>query len=493
MLNSIENKTDLQDIIAFARGQFDELLDFVTHPSSQQPVHEVERGIFQQLLILGHSLLQIFLVAFGTGNVGSIHSDKEGVSRRSKGQRSLMYWSIFGKIRIDRSRYWKRESGSVYPLDAMLNLPRNCYSYLLQEWGMLVGVQGAWSKVTTFLKEMLRIDLWSSSCERIAADVAKDVEQFYAEQEAPESSEEGELIAVALDCKGVPIKKEESSKKRVRLKKGEKPGKKKMATVTTTYTIDRHERNVANIVQDMVDESSTVEEVSKSDRPHPKHKVAKATFAGKEAAVKDLAEQVKRRDPEGRKEGVALMDGEPKLRTLIATYLPSFCIILDLYHILEYLWKAAYVFHSEGTNEASCWVQCMLRSLLQGKVEDIILYLKGHLAYSKLSNAKCEVLEKVVGYLDRGKAFMKYDYYLSKGYPIGSGVVEGACRNLVKDRMELVGMRWTISGAESMLQLRSLAINGLNESFWDFHTTAEKQRLYRHLPETNETYLREAA
>lgn len=492
-MNFAKNNNELQEIITAAQGQFDELLAFVTHPSPGQPLHEIERGIFQQLLLLGGTLLQIFLLAIGTGNIGSIYKDIEGISRQNKGLRSVIYRSIFGKITINRSRYWQRGVGSVYPLDAMLNLPKNSYSYLLQEWGMLIGVQSAWSKVTAFLGEMLQIDLWSSACERIAADTANDVTQFYTEHEPPEPAKEGEVMVVTLDCKGVPIKKDELNKKKVRLKKGEKPGKKKMATVTAAYTIERYERNVEDIVKEVDETSKLAEEVPKSDRPSPKHKIVKATFEGKEAAVRDLAEQVKRRDPEGKKECVALMDGEKKLRTLIATYLPSFCIILDLYHVLEYIWKVVYVFYPEGSEEANHWVQCMLRLLLQGKVEDIILYLKGHLTYSELTKTKREVLEKVVGYLDRGKAFMKYDYYLSKGYPIGSGVVEGACRNLVKDRMELVGMRWSILGAESMLQLRSLSLNGMNKDFWDFRIATENQRLYGHLSEIDLAPLMEAA
>ena len=357
---------------------------------------------------------------------------------------------------------------------------------------MLLGVQGAWSKATAFLKELLGIDLWSSACERIAGDTSKDVKQFYAQKSPPKAVEEGELLVATVDCKGVPIKKDEPSKKRVRLKKGEKPGKKKMTTVTAAYSIDRHQRDVDDVVKDTFapEEEKTS---TKRNRPKPKHKVVKATFEGKEAAVKELAEQMKKRDPDGMKEGVALMDGEPKLRELIAIYLPSFCIILDLYHVLEYLWKAVYVFYAEGTDEATRWVQCMLRLLLQGKVESIVLYLRCHLEYSELTKGKRDVLQMVVGYLDRGKAFMKYDKYLAKGYPIGSGVVEGACRNLVKDRMELAGMRWSISGAESMLQLRSLVVNGVNKDFWNFRTTAENQRLYSQLPEPDKPLLQEVA
>ena len=327
-MNCAENKTDLQDIIAAAQGQFDELITFAAQSSSEKPLHEMERNIFRQLLALGQTLLRIFLVAVGAGDVGAVHTDKSGIVRRRKGVQSRAYCSIFGKIQIKRCRYWERGTDSVFPLDAVIKLPRNCYSYLLQEWGMLIGAQEAWSKVTSFLKEMFQIDLWSSSLERIASDTVEDVEEFYDEQRPPAVTEEGELLVVTLDGKGVPIKKGEPTKKKVRRKKGEKPGKKKMATVTAAYTIDRHERGVDDIVKEPTRDDLSDEHPSVDDRPIPQNKIVKATLEGKELAVKDLAEQVRKRDPEDHKEGVALMDGEPKLRALIATYLPSFCIII---------------------------------------------------------------------------------------------------------------------------------------------------------------------
>jgi len=493
-MNCAKNKTNLQDIISKARDQFDELILFVTQEASSEPLNEVERGIFRQLLAIGRTLLSVTILSFRGGDVGLVHTDKNGVERKRFGCRGVIYHSIFGKLKIDRIRYWNKGVGSVFPLDAVLNLPANSYSYLLQEWGLLLGVEGAWNKTTDFLKRMLGVDLWSSCLERIASNTARDVDEFYKKKSAPDLNEEGELLVVTLDGKGVPIKKEEPSLKKVRLKKGEKPGKKKMSTVTAIYTIDRHEREVDDIVKDTPAKDISVEGLpSRKQRPLPKNKIVKATLEGKEPAVEDLVQQVKCRDPQGCKEGVALMDGEPKLRELIATYLPSFCIILDLYHVLEYIWKAAHVFYSEGSKEATRWVQCMLKLLLQGGVEDIILYLRGHLEFSELTASKHAILEKVIGYLDRGKAFMRYDCYLAKGYPIGSGVIEGACRNLVKDRLELVGMRWSISGAESMLRLRSVTINGLDKDFWKYRIEVEKQRLYGKFQEVNEPLLQKVA
>jgi hypothetical protein len=92
----------------------------------------------------------------------------------------------------------------------------------------------------------------------------------------------------------------------------------------------------------------------------------------------------------------------------------------------------------------------------------------------------------VMTYLENGKNHMRYDIYLKRGYPIGSGVVEGACKNLVKDRMEQCGMRWTIAGAEAVLGMRSIQINGMNSDYWQYHIAQEKQRLYGNFIE-NET------
>lgn len=481
-MNGTSNKDYLDTAISNARNDFEKILFFVTRDADDRQLHEVERGIFQRLLTLGASLLQVFLITLGMGDVGPTHTDQEGVRRKRHGIKTRVYQSVFGRITIKRYCYWSRAVGSVFPLDAMLNLPSDCYSYLLQEWGMLLGVQGAWGKVTNTLRNMLKLDLWTSSLERISERTSEDVKEFYDQHPLRRRDDEGGLLVATVDGKGVPMKKDEPTKKKVRLKKGEKPGKKKMATVTGLYTIDRHDRKVDDIVKDSINEpQTTVEEQCESaeqDRPKPKNKIVKATLEGKKEAFEDLAQQVERRDPEGKKKRVALVDGEHKLRALLTQYLPGFCIILDLYHVLEYFWKAVYVIHPEGSDAATVWVQSMLKLLLQGEIENIITYLKGCRHHHDLSEPNKTCLDTVIGYLENGKEFMRYDVYLAQGYPIGSGVVEGACKNLVKGRMELSGMRWTISGAESMLGIRSISVNDLDDAFWSYRVRAQRDRLY---------------
>jgi hypothetical protein len=330
--------------------------------------------------------------------------------------------------------------------------------------------------VAEVLSTILRIDLWNRPMEEMMTRASEQVEEYYQGRPVPEAESEAQILVIAADGKGIPIKKKEKDKEsRVRLKKGEKRGKKKMSTVTAVYTIDKNERTVDDVVKEVIEADRAVKTKeepkgieSKKDRPKPKNKVVKATLAGKEEAFKDLSKQVDERDPESKKKRVALVDGEHKLRDLVKAYLVGFCIILDLFHVLEYLWKAAYVFTKEGSKEAELWVTKRLRMLLEGKVLQIIEDLKDNLKEGKLSKSKRETLEKVIGYLENGQEYMRYDEYLAQGYPIGSGVVEGACRNLVKDRMEMTGMRWCITGAEAVLQMRSVDVNGMWTKFWNF-------------------------
>jgi hypothetical protein len=240
-----------------------------------------------------------------------------------------------------------------------------------------------------------------------------------------------------------------------------------MSTVIGVYTIDRHERAASDFLS---------KEEKAQRRPRPCNKVVQATLEGKEIAFQRLKEEVVKRDPDKKKQGVALVDGEHKLRKLMQKYLPWFLVIIDIYHVMEYLWKGAHVFHREGSAAAESWMTDKLTKLLFGKVKEVIAECRGLL--KTVSGDRKTQLDRVVTYLENGKNHMRYDIYLQRGYPIGSGVVEGACKNLVKDRMEQCGMRWTIAGAEAVLRMRSIQINGMTRDYWKYHVVQEKQRLY---------------
>jgi hypothetical protein len=97
----------------------------------------------------------------------------------------------------------------------------------------------------------------------------------------------------------------------------------------------------------------------------------------------------------------------------------------------------------------------------------------------RLRGTKQEVVRSAIEYLENNREHMKYDEYLAAGYPIGSGVAEGACRHLVKDRLEQTGMRWTVAGAQAMLHVRAVYLNDQWDDFLEFRVEQEQSRLYQ--------------
>ena len=153
-------------------------------------------------------------------------------------------------------------------------------------------------------------------------------------------------------------------------------------------------------------------------------------------------------------------------------------MILDLLHVLEKLWKAAYVFHAEGSLEADLWVLNRTLRILFGEVGQVVKGIRQSITKRELSGAKRKTLEGVAGYLYRNRSRMRYDEYLANGWPIASGPVEGACKNLIKDRMERSGMRWTEAMAEAIVQLRAIYLSGDFDRYWEFHIAQDQKRLY---------------
>jgi hypothetical protein len=154
--------------------------------------------------------------------------------------------------------------------------------------------------------------------------------------------------------------------------------------------------------------------------------------------------------------------------------------ILDLLHVTPRLWQAAHVVHEEGSRKAEDFVRDRLLRVLQGEAAGVIRGLREMTTKRGLAGAKKRTMRTVGGYLEANRERMRYHEYLAAGYPIASGVVEGACRHLVKDRMERAGMHWTIPGAQAMLDVRSIHVSGLWEEYQQFRIAEEIEALYPH-------------
>jgi hypothetical protein len=467
---------------AEARDGFEKLLVYVRGEAQSEELHAVERGLFVRLLSLGLTLLKMFLAEKGTGKLASGRVvTREGTELRYHSTKKSTYLSIFGTLVIHRAYYWDLGEEGVCPLDPVLNMPERRYSRLLQEWGSLIGVGRAFEQVTKHIETWLRVKLWNQAVQLTMQDAAEHVDEFYEQKPAPAAKTEAEFLVSEVDGKGVPIRREEGHARKLRLGKGEKPNKKKEAVAYSVFTIDRFERTADDVVREVRDDATIVEPGERPERPKPVNKYTRATLNGREEAFQEVARLLDERDPSRKKQRLLLMDGSEDLQKRAKQCLPSCLLILDIWHVLVYLWAASLAFHAEGSAESARWVMGKLKLILEGKVGYVIGDLRRKLSEGKFSKWQRRALTNAIRYMDNNRQYMRYDEYLARGYPIGSGVIEGACRHLVKDRMECTGMRWSVDGAQAVLDLRAVEINGDWSSFWDYEAEREREALYAHL------------
>lgn len=468
-----------------ARDKLELLLEFARSGAPDRDLHEVERELFAGVLNLGLLLLNVVLAEKGTGKMpaGETTRARTGEELPYHSIKTVSYLSVFGEASIRRAYYWRKgATEGCCPLDGELNLPERRFSYLLQEWGAQLGAGGSFEKVTERIETFLGVKFWSQGVQDVARAAACDAQNFYDQKAAPAKKTEGELLVATVDGKGVPIRSEELQGEKIRLGKGEKPGKKKEAIVSAVYTVDRFPRTAEDVIRDIDRDNRVVKpDPPPPPRPRPKNKRLRATLGGKDRAFAEVRRQLDQRDPKGEKQRIALTDGAGSLQQRVLSELQGesgIVLILDIMHVLTYLWPVANAYHEEGTAEASRWVMNKLRLLLEGKVGYVIGSLRSRVGRGGLSRSRREKFQNAIRYMERNRGFMAYDVYLRNGYPIGSGVVEGACKHLVKDRMECTGMRWSMAGAQSILELRAVDLNGDWKEFWRYHVAQQRRLLY---------------
>jgi hypothetical protein len=383
--------------------------------------------------------------------------------------------TIFGPVEINRMGYSRNGAPSIYPLDQTLTLPARCFSYELQRRLVKTAVQNPFHESVEAVAELTGVSVPKRSLVEILRDAALDFDAFY-QQRAPEPAN-GSILVAAVDGKGIPMVKPGGTLPSVRLAKGQKANKKRMATVAAVFTRAPWVRTPEQVVESLFRIERQTPAVGQTP-PRPENKrVWASLLKGKTAVIEEVAQEMQRRDPQGVKTRVAVTDGERALQILVEETL-GVTLILDLLHVLEKLWKAAYVFHAEGSLEAELWVLDRTLRILFGEVSQVIKGIRQTITKRRLSGAKRKTLCGVADYLHRNRARMRYDEYLDRGWPIASGPVEGACKNLIKDRMERSGMRWTEEMAEAIVQLRAIYLSGDFDRYWSFHIEKDQQRLH---------------
>jgi hypothetical protein len=480
-----------EQAILKAQEQFVQIQNFLRQAGDAgRRIDQVELDLWGQMLQLGRQLLEGYVAGYRQGDLGPTLEQDGRVLRRLEQPHVRRYVSIFGPIEIARYVYGTRETQKheVIPLDALLALPDSEFSYVLQDWDQGLCVQNSYAESRATIQRILRLGQSVLSLEQMNGQMASAVEPFWAQPPAT-AEPEGPILVLTADGKGVPMRRNDGGAQPVRRKKGQKANPKREACVGGVYTIAPFVRSAEEVVDEILREKC------QARRPRPQNKKLHAELTrvteGQERSGKDrifgwLAEQIHARNGGGDKPIIAVCDGDralwEKVKMLMQMVgLPIFCV-LDIYHVMERLWVAAHGFHPEGSEEAKAFVAERLRRVLEGDVGYVIGGLKQMGTKHPLKNSKRRRLAKVITYLENNRSSMRYDVCLAQGYPIGSGVVEGACRHVVKDRMEGTGMHWCIAGAQSMLHLRAIHLNGDWDTFQCYRIETATRQLYPYRP-----------
>lgn len=476
-----------------ARMEFEDLIEQLLSPAAAELTHsQAEELIERQGREVLRQLLQGWLDTRGPGDVGPTLEGRDGVRRLQRRLHSRKIESLFGTVQVERLGYGVPGQESLHPLDAELNLPEERYSHALRKKVAVEAARSSFEEVIEAIAEHTGGQVPKRQAEELCQRAAQDFDAFYEQRRAQPQDPQaaaGALVVLTTDGKGVPMRKEAlraqtrkaveagMQKLRTRLSKGEKRHRKRMATVASVYSIAPHVRRADDVVREL----APVREVRKAHRPQPQSKRVWASVCkAPRAVIAEMFDEARGRDPEGQRPWVVLVDGhEHQLRLIrqeVKRRSVAVTLILDLFHVLEYLWAAAFAFHAEGSAEAELWVRTQLLALLRGRVSQVAAAMRRSATMRALTASKRAAVDKCANYLLKYRAMLRYDQYLAAGYPIGTGVIEGACRYLVKDRMERTGARWSLHGAEAVLRLRALWTNGDFEPYWVFHLHREYER-----------------
>ncbi len=439
-------------------------------------------------------LLQAHMDQRGPGDVGPALLVVEGEGRaketRRHGQRRRHrrnVLTIFGALVLHRLAYHAADAASIHPLDEQAELPERTFSYEVQRRLVVGMVQGPYDEAVERVHQWTGLTISKKSAEEMLQDAARDFDAFYEgrNRSLPPPSKTGLILVTGVDCKGVPMVYEDDLRVVTR-GKNEKDNKKRMATVAAVFTQQPRVRTPEDVVESLFRKRgpNLVAKDEEAPRwPGPEHKrVWASLLKTKDEVFAEVVHEVHQRDPKHKKILAVVTDGERALQLRTTRELKGCIPILDLMHALQRLWTCAHCFHPKGSSAAEELTKAWTLEVLRGKVSQVVKGIGCSATKQRLSAKRREAIREATAYLLRNKNRMKYDEYLRRGLPIASGSVEGACKNIINDRMERSGMRWALdtdnATSEPMLRMRAVYLSGDFDEYWQFHLRRERDRLY---------------
>jgi hypothetical protein len=418
--------------------------------------------------------------------------DAAGVARRAvEAGHERPLATVFGQVSVPRLAYRRRGEENVYPADGQLNLPEERASHGVRRLAAIESARGSFDDATGQVRERTGLALGKRQVEQLAVRAAVDFEEFYANAGKDRSTDEpdnNDVLVLSADGKGIVMRpgalraataqaaQRASPKLKTRLSKGEKRNRKRIAEVGAVYEVTPAPRTPEDVL------ASTQEKTMPA--PKAKNKWLTASVVEDAAAViAKVFEEAERRDPAHERAWVALVDGNnhqiDRIKQEAKKHKVKVTILIDCVHVLEYLWSAAWCFFKEGDPAAESWVAEKALAVLEGKSGIVAAAIRRKATRLGLDPDARANADRCAEYLHNKRPHLDYPTALQNGWPIATGVIEGACRHLIKDRMDITGARWGLDGAEAILKLRALRSNGDFDRYWEYHLAQERHRVHQ--------------
>jgi len=460
-------KMSSAETASLSHGDLEELL--------QRDGQELLRRLLQDHLDL-RSAREHRIAVVGADGVARNHH-RDGSARRLE--------TIFGTVDVRRLGYGKAGVDSVFPMDRCLNLPQDKYSHGLRRRLADEVARNSFDNAVQSLSATTGGHVPKRQAEAVTAHVAQDFDAFYEQRRSQEAEGADPLLVMSLDGKGIVMrtadlrpetreKAERQTGRKKRLGPGEKRNRKRMATVAAVYSVAEYHRTAEQIMGLVVEDEAII-------RPRYRNKRVWASVEKSPEQVTDeVFREALRRDPDRTRRWLMLVDGDKhqidRIRAAAKAHGVDVTIILDFIHVLEYLWDAGHAFFGEGHLAVEGWVVERAVRILQGKVSDVAAGIRRSATLQGLDGTRREAVDTCADYLLKNRDHLRYDLFLDGGFPISTGVIEGACRHLVKDRMDITGARWGLRSAEAVLRLRAMRSSGDLDAYWRFHRHQELTR-----------------
>jgi hypothetical protein len=421
-----------------------------------------------------------------------VTGDDAIVRTRAEKGRSRPLASVFGEVTVTRIAYRAPGTPNVHPADAELNLPPGKHSHGLRKLTVTEAARGSFPQAREAVARQAGVALSTRQVQEITRSAACDFEGFYEDQEhrPPPRRAPGGVLGMECDSKGIltlpgqlrPDAARKAAravpKQDGRLSRGEVRTRKRMAETGSVFAITPAPRTASDIIRPPGDGPAP-------PGPQVTAKWVTASVTDDAATViATLFDEADRRDPGHDQTWIALVDGNlcqiARLQAEAAARAVTVTIICDFIHVLEYLWKAAWCFFPEASPEAGPWVRARAAAILRGHARPVAASIRDTTAAraAQLTPAKRKTASATANYLDAKAPYLDYPRALAEGWPISTGLIEGACRHLIKDRMDITGARWGTKTAEAILKIRALITNGDFNAYWAYHLQQERKRNY---------------